>query len=73
MPLNRIYITSSEEFNTKYPNWSDTINGKYDNFPRERYIVKEPSGGYTAIDNTSGDAWCEDFKTFNEARTWLEH
>ena len=28
-------------------------------------------GCYTAIDNSTGEAWTEDFRTVGEAKTWL--
>lgn len=38
--------------------------------PRGRFLTKE-GGGWVACDNTSGDAWTEDFETRAEAVGWL--
>ena len=35
------------------------------------YLVFDDPG-WTAIDNSSGEAWTEDFKTIEEAIRWLE-
>ena len=38
--------------------------------PRGLFLTKE-GGGWVACDNTSGDAWTEDFETRAEAVGWL--
>jgi hypothetical protein len=35
------------------------------------FFVKEPTG-YAGIDNMTGDAWTEDFKTKEECLRWLQ-
>lgn len=52
---------SSSCFKSKYPKWSETLNGKYDNLPRKRFILFNEDNSFTAIDNRTGDCWCEDF------------
>lgn len=39
--------------------------------PRGLFFVKEPAG-YAGIDNMTGDAWTEDFKTKEECLRWLQ-
>ena len=51
----------SSKFNEKYPKWRETINYKYDNLPRKRFILINEDNSFTAIDNRTGDCWCEDF------------
>ena len=51
----------SSKFNEKYPKWSETINYKYDNLPRKRFILINEDNSFTAIDNRIGKCWCEDF------------
>lgn len=51
-------------------------NGKYLDLPEitgaGRYILPEDCGKWTAIDNSTGDAWTEEFDTFDEAIGWVE-
>ena len=51
-------------------------NGKYPDLPgvagAGRYILPEGRGRWTAIDNSTGDAWTEEFGTFGEAIWWVE-
>ena len=72
------YILMTEiTFKETYPNAFESIDGRYDNFPHEKYLLINRSKEnelptYTAIDNTSGDAWTEDFGcNYTEAVTWL--
>ena len=51
----------SSRFNEKYPKWCESINYKYDNLPRKRFILINEDNSFTAIDNRTGDCWCEDF------------
>ena len=51
----------SSRFNEKYPKWCESINYKYDNLPRKRFIIINEDNSFTAIDNRTGDCWCEDF------------
>ena len=51
----------SSKFNEKYPKWCETINYKYDNLPRKRFIIINEDNSFTAIDNRIGKCWCEDF------------
>ena len=51
----------SSRFNEKYPKWYESINYKYDNLPRKRFILINEDNSFTAIDNRTGDCWCEDF------------
>ena len=64
--LERINSWNIEElsfsrFNEKYPHWCESINYKYDNLPRKRFIIFNEDNSFTAIDNRTGDCWCEDF------------
>ena len=68
----RIIIMKSEAFNASYPKWADPIEGKYDNLPRELFIIRGQDGYVTAIDNSTGDAWTEDFTTLEMAIIYLE-
>ena len=52
---------SSSAFNEKYPKWRESINYKYDNLPRKRFIIINEDNSFTAIDNRIGKCWCEDF------------
>lgn len=36
-----------------------------------RFIVPNEFGGFTAIDNSTGDCWTEDFPTRRRATTWV--
>ena len=66
--LKRITIMDSDSF--KYElDASRSGEDKYA-FPWEMYIILEENC-ITACDNSSGDAWCEDFKTMDEAINWL--
>jgi len=38
---------------------------------RGRFLVAESDGTFTAIDNSTGDCWTEDFKTRFEAVKYL--
>lgn len=38
---------------------------------RSLFIVKNPDGTFTGIDNTTGDCYCEDFKIESDAFIWL--
>lgn len=38
--------------------------------PLDRFIVLE-NNGFTGIDNTSGDAWTESFKSLKNCLKWL--
>lgn len=40
--------------------------------PRGLFYCKNESGGFTGVDNHSGDAWTEDFNSFKECINWLE-
>ena len=44
--------------------------------PRSKYYAKTINRQgemiYTAVDNSTGDAWTEDFKTRQEAIDWLK-
>jgi len=37
------------------------------------YTISERNGKkvYVGIDNSSGDAWCEDFKSLSGCKSWL--
>lgn len=44
--------------------------------PMGLYMIIQCVNGYdyyTGIDNSTGDAWTEDFKTFAECFAWLKH
>lgn len=40
--------------------------------PRGTFYTVELNGTYVGIDNTDGEAWTEDFKTFEECIEWLD-
>jgi len=40
--------------------------------PLGKYILPEEDGRYTAVDNTTGDAWTETFRTAYECGKWLD-
>lgn len=40
-------------------------------FPERGYYVVRENDGWTAIDNSDGNAWCEDFETLDAAKRWL--
>lgn len=39
--------------------------------PLGLYLMESSPTTYIAVDNTTGDAWTEEFKTFTDARKWL--
>ena len=51
----------SSRFNEKYPKWCESINYKYDNLPRKRFIIINEDNSFTAIDNRTGDFCYEIF------------
>lgn len=52
-------------------NWLDAwCDGDKYAFPWGLYLIREDNC-LVACDNSSGDAWCEDFKTMDEAINWL--
>ena len=69
--MRMLTILTDKEFNKLYPKWLDQDkNHKFNKFPKEKFIVIEEHKErniYTVIDNTSGDAWCEDFIKLNKA------
>lgn len=64
-------VMSSNDFNKEYPEWHIPTNGKYTSFPSNKYIIIEDSG-YVGIDNSTNDAWVEEFKTIKDAMCWLD-
>ena len=39
--------------------------------PRGLFFCKETESRYIGIDNTTGEAWTEEFRTFAECKSWL--
>ena len=39
--------------------------------PIGKFIIEYVGNIYTGIDNSGGDAWTEDFKSFNNCINWL--
>lgn len=39
--------------------------------PIGKYLYEDEDGIFVAIDNTTGDAWTEEFSTLLEAEQWL--
>lgn len=70
--MNIQYIVMlSKDFNRKYPEWHIPTNGKYTSFPSIKYLLVEDSG-FVGIDNSTNDAWVEEFKTIQDAMRWLD-
>ncbi|MGB4588997.1 MAG: hypothetical protein WBI17_07155 [Clostridiaceae bacterium] len=46
-------------------------NNTLTNEDKGRFLIAYENGTFTAIDNTSGDCWTEDFKTRYKAVEWL--
>ncbi|URZ15450.1 hypothetical protein [Clostridium felsineum] len=40
--------------------------------PIGKFLEFRKDGGFTAVDNSSGDAWTEDFETIEEAFRYLQ-
>ena len=70
--MSKVNIITQELFNYKYPKACESVNGKYTNLPKEKFLIKI-ANGYTAIDNTSSDYWTEDFKDKYDALKWLNY
>ena len=64
-------IMSSKDFNREYPEWHIPTNGKYISFPSNKYILFE-GNKFVGIDNSTNDAWVEDFNTLRDAMRWLD-
>lgn len=71
---NIIYLTE-EEFNETYPDAFASANETYPNLPMKGFIIKyvgKNGCSYGAIDNTTGDAWVEDFYMLEQAYLWIK-
>ena len=64
-------VMSSKSFNREYPEWHIPINGKYTSFPSNKYVLIE-GDKFIGIDNSTNDAWVEEFKTLRDAMRWLD-
>lgn len=70
---------TEKEFNKQYPNWVDIDeNGNYTNLPKEKFLLTSDTIvaeeiRYIAIDNSDNCCWVEDFKTREEAISYLEN
>ncbi|URZ05922.1 hypothetical protein [Clostridium felsineum] len=40
--------------------------------PKGKFLEFRKDGGFTAVDNSDGDAWTEDFETIEEAFRYLQ-
>lgn len=68
-----ITILTIEDFAELYPDRLETNqSGKYVNLPENKFLVCYEDDTYTAVDNTTQDFWCEDFKTKEDAIKWLK-
>lgn len=69
-----ITILTIEDFAKLYPNRLEANqSGKYVNLPQTKFLVCYEDDTYTAVDNTTQDFWCEDFKTKEDAIKWLNN
>lgn len=68
---NKIYFMSSKDFNIEYPQWHMPTNGKYTSFPSNKYILIEDDK-FIGIDNSTNDAWTEEFNTLQDAMRWID-
>ena len=65
------FITKAEAKSLLTPDERGKYHGPRPGMEFDWYLVfNDP--GWTAIDNSSGDAWTEDFNTIEEAIRWLE-
>lgn len=65
------FITKAEAKSLLTPDEQGKYHGPRPGMEFDWYLVfNDP--GWTAIDNSSGDAWTEDFNTIEEAIRWLE-
>ena len=68
---------TEKEFNSQPygGNWMVANNGKYDNLPREAFILtdcvdkdgKLSKRPFVTMDNRTGDCWVEEFETLQRA------
>jgi len=72
------YICMQEKaFQMAFPKAFESENGRYNKLPHQRFLITNEAKEnelptYTAIDNTTGDAWTEDFGVNQgEAIAWL--
>lgn len=64
-------IMSSKDFNREYPEWHIPTNGKYTSFPADKYIIID-GDKFVGIDNSTNDAWVEEFNTLLDAMRWID-
>ena len=67
----KIYFMKSEDFNRIYPEWHIPINGKYTSFPSDKYVLIDGEK-FVGIDNSTNDAWTEEFNTLQDAMRWID-
>jgi len=65
------FITKAEAKSLLTPDEHGKYHGPKPGMEFDWYLVFDDPG-WTAIDNSSGDAWTEDFKTIEDAIRWLE-
>lgn len=70
--MPKVNILTKNLFDYKYPKAFESANGKYINLPKEKFLIKN-ANGYIAIDNTTGDAWTENFVDKYDALKWLDY
>lgn len=67
----KIVVMLSKDFNRVYPEWHTPINGKYTQFPSHKYVLID-GDKFVGIDNSTNDAWTEEFDTFRDVMCWID-
>ena len=47
-------------------------DGRYPSHVGDCGYFQNPNGVWSAFDNRTGDCWCEDFKTEQQAKDWCD-
>lgn len=66
---NRIFKVSPEQLQEYVENWTDKKGHKYD---YDLLYCENSDGSYTAVDDSDGQCWTEDFDTEAQAVFWLD-
>lgn len=66
---NRIFKVSSEELQEYVGNWVDKKGHKFD---YDLLYCENSDGSFTAVDDSDGQCWTEDFETEAQAVFWLD-
>lgn len=67
----KIVFMLSKDFNRVYPEWHIPINGKYTSFPSHKYVLID-GDKFVGIDNSTNDAWTEEFNTLQDVMRWID-